>query len=368
MLKAKEVPLINNRYHQIVDKVQRILFVQSKDINWEANVWYLEGFQFGVTRYDPTRPVKRILFLDISDKDNREYLKMYVKYQLGVSGLSVQNIWGRVYITKAFLRFLDREELKAEKLTAAEIDRYMRLLQEEDVEIITFNDKVAEIHCFFRFLTARGYYGKILFYPEYYMKREPVSHHYRPVPQNTVTEILKNLKRLPEDMRLMYLHLWCLGLRINEVCSIKREGYYVKEGGVWLRIYQHKMKVEKVIPIPMTLYRGVMVYVERKGIASDFYVFPNSKGGPYSSTHYWHDMVDWCNELGIRCGDHIFQTHDYRHSVATALYEQGARKRLRGKKWRLLKDYRNKADRIFSETMGEYSIYCFMNNMIRFIF
>ena len=36
--KAKEVPLINNRYHQIVDKVQRILFVQSKEIDWEANV------------------------------------------------------------------------------------------------------------------------------------------------------------------------------------------------------------------------------------------------------------------------------------------------------------------------------------------
>lgn len=71
--KAKEVPLINNRYHQIVDKVQRILSVQSKDINWEANVWYLERFQFDATRYDPTRPVKRISFLDISDKDNREY-------------------------------------------------------------------------------------------------------------------------------------------------------------------------------------------------------------------------------------------------------------------------------------------------------
>ena len=55
-------------------------------------------------------------------------------------------------------------------------------------------------------------------------------------------------------MRLMYLHLWCLGLRINEVCSIKREGYYLKEGVAWLRIYQHKMKMEKVIPIPMLLY------------------------------------------------------------------------------------------------------------------
>ena len=133
--KAKEVPLINNRYHQIVDKVQRILFVQSKDINWEANVWYLERFQFDATRYDPTRPVKRISFLDISDKDNCEYLKMYVKYQLGVTGLSVQNIRGRVYITKAFLRFLDKEELKVEKLTAAEIDRYMRVLYEAGTSI-----------------------------------------------------------------------------------------------------------------------------------------------------------------------------------------------------------------------------------------
>ena len=322
--KAKAEPLVKNRYHQIVDKVQRILFIEAKDINWEANVWYLERFQFDVTRYNPTRPVKRISFLDIADKENREYLKKYVKYQLGVTGASVQNIWARTYITKAFLRFLDQEKLAVDKLTAAEIDLYMRKLQEEDVEMITFNDKVTEIHCFLRFLTARGYYSKVPFYPEYYIKRATVPHHYRSVPQNTVTEIFKNLKGLPEDMRLMYLHLWCLGLRINEVCSIKREGYYLKEGVAWLRIYQHKMKMEKVIPIPMLLYRSMMVYIERRKIGLDSYVFQNSKGGPYLSTHYWHEMVDWCNELGIKCGDHVFQTHDYRHSVATALYEHGA--------------------------------------------
>lgn len=48
-----------------------------------------------------------------------------------------------------------------------------------------------------------------------------------------------------------------------------------------------------------------------------------ANGGPYSTTHYWHQMVKCCNNLGIRCGDHVFQTHDYRHSVATALYEHG---------------------------------------------
>ncbi len=238
----------------------------------------MDRFQFDETRYDPTRPVRRISFLDIADRKNREYLKRYIKYQLGVTGISVQNIWARTYITKAFLRFLDQEKLAVDQLIAAEIDLYMRKLQEE-----------------------------------YYIKRAPLQHPYRSVPQNTVREILQNLKRLPEDMRLMYLHLWCLGLRINEVCSIKREGYYLKEGVAWLRIYQHKLKMEKVIPIPMMLYRSMMVYMERKEIGLDAYVFQNSKGGPFFSTHYWHEMVDWCNELGIKCGDHVFQTHDYRH-------------------------------------------------------
>ena len=35
---------------------------------------------------------------------------------------------------------------------------------------------------------------------------------------------------------------------------------------------------------------------------------------------WWHGA----KKQGIKCGDHVFQTHDYRHSVATALYERGA--------------------------------------------
>jgi hypothetical protein len=150
------------------------VFVWISDF-WKANAWYLVRFQFDETRYDLTRPVRRISFLDIADRKNREYLKIYIKYQLGVTGISVQNIWARTYITKAFLRFLDQEKLAVDQLTAAEIDLYMRKLREENVEIATFNDKVAEIHNFFRFLTVRGYYSKVPFYPEYYIKRDHCS-------------------------------------------------------------------------------------------------------------------------------------------------------------------------------------------------
>ena len=43
------------------------------------------------------------------------------------------------------------------------------------------------------------------------------------------------------------------------------------------------MKMEKVIPIPMLLYRSMMVYIERRKIGLDSYVFQNSKGGPHLS-------------------------------------------------------------------------------------
>lgn len=92
---------------------------------------------------------------------------MYVKYQLGVTSASVQNIWAGVYLTKAFLRFLDGKKLAVDSLSASDIDLYMRRLQEEDIEISTYNDKVAGIHSFLRFLTARGVYKNIPLYPEF---------------------------------------------------------------------------------------------------------------------------------------------------------------------------------------------------------
>ena len=105
---------------------------------------------------------------------------------------------------------------------------------------------------------------------------------------------------------------------------IRKNGYYTREDTAWLRIYQSKLRMEKVIPIPVVLYKLMMFYIKKKGIEGNRYVFQNKQGGPYSANGYWHQMVDFCNAHQIRCKDHIFQTHDYRHSIATMLYKYGA--------------------------------------------
>lgn len=312
------------RIHQIVEKAEKILFLISKEIDWQANTWYFERFSFDITRYDPARPVTRISFFDIKDKENRKVLKEYMKYLIGITSLTITTIVALFYYIKIFLVYLDNRGISVLKVCALDIDTFLKLI-DDGQKTGTYNAKVKAIYAFFRFLVARGYCKKIPFYREYYLKKEPYQHHYRAVPQNTVNQILKVLHLFPEELRLMYLHLWCLGLRIGEVCTIKRKGYFLRDGIAWLKIYQHKLKMEKVIPIPTMLYKAMQVYLENNEIKSDGYAFPNHrKNGPYTVGSFWHEMVELCEKYDIRCGDHVFQAHDYRHSVATMLYEHGA--------------------------------------------
>ena len=70
---------------------------------------------------------------DYVNRTNRGYLKLYVKYQLGVTSASVQNIWVKVYLINAFLRYLDGEKLTADSVSAVDIDLYMRGLHEKTI-------------------------------------------------------------------------------------------------------------------------------------------------------------------------------------------------------------------------------------------
>ena len=71
---------------------------------------------------------------------------------------------------------------------------------------------------------------------------------------------MSKLAEFPEHLRLMFLHLWCTGIRGSEVCTLTGDGYEEKDGDYWLKVYQVKMKTYKRIPIPEALYKLVQVY------------------------------------------------------------------------------------------------------------
>ncbi len=320
-LKALEVDK-DDIYIQIVDNIMKFLFLRAKKTNWEANVWYMERFNLQSDRMNPSNPVVRIRFMQVHDKENRRYFQLFLQYMIGVTSLSINNIRSQYYNVSEFLEYCDTQVLSVLSVTAKDMDDYLKYADRE-IQPDTYNNKVADIHKFFTFLMVKGFIEKVPYKMEYYLKNTVPTHHDRTLPEDVISKMLANLHLFPEHLRLMYLHLWCMGLRVNEVCTIKGDAYYEMNGDTWIRLYQNKMKAEKTIPIPATLYELMKGYIAKMGIEPDAYVFQNKNGGAFKVGTFVKQMKEKCTELGISCGDYVFRSHDYRHTISTKMYGKG---------------------------------------------
>lgn len=308
-------------YMQLVDNIRKYLFLDAKEINWHANVWYLERFRLEEGRVNPAREVKSFAFGQIKNVANRENLKKYMKYLIGISNkLSIQTIRCKYYDVCDFLEFLDDESISIAEITQETLETYTKLLEEKELQAISFNRKISAVAGFYGYLSSRYEYNARIEF-RYFYKKALASHNDRSVSLANQMEILGKLGEFPVDLRMMFLNLLCAGLRISEVCTLKGNAYQYDGTDTWLRVYQPKMRTEKSIPIPAILYEVMTAYINEHHIAGDEYVFRSCKGGAYNATTFSKKFKQWMIVVGIT--DYDFRAHDFRHTLATALYEAG---------------------------------------------
>ncbi len=300
------------------------LFIQAEEINWDANVWYMERFQIQPERLNESNEVKTISFVDVTNRANRELLKKYIRYGLGITNIAVSTIRTENTHIRKFLAELNQSDNENVcMITAEQMDAYFHRQRQRDVKPETYNDIVMAIQHFFNFLLARQHIERIPFDAELHLKKSVLQHHNRSVSPEVYEEILAKLHTFPEVTRLMYLHLWGIGLRISEVCTLKGDAYYVQGEDAWIQVYQIKMKTYKRIPIPDALYKLMKVYIKRHNIKADDYVFQNTKGGAYRTATFRYNMLKYCEMNNIQDGEYLFKSHDYRHTIATCFYDTG---------------------------------------------
>ena len=156
----------------------------------------------------------------------------------------------------------------------------------------------------------------------YYYKETYKEHHDRSVPWDTVVDILRLLKRIPYNERLLFLNICCTGCRKSEACVIKGYAYRLdSKGTAWARVYQCKLKAEKEMPIPKVLYDLMTEYISENGIGSEEWVFKNSRGGAYQADTFSKHMKKYILDAGI--DEYSFKAHDFRHLIATLLDNDG---------------------------------------------
>ncbi len=229
----------------------------------------------------------------------------------------------QVYI-RGFLEDLNQSETENVcMVTSQQMDEYFRAEQLREVKEETYNKKVMCILHFFNYLKVKGHIERIPFDPDYYIKKTFQQHHDRSVEQEVMDEIMANLYKFSEDTRLMFLHLWGIGLRLSEVCTLKGNAYYMQGHDAWIQVYQIKMRTYKRIPIPMALYKLMKVYIAKYNRKADEYIFQNQKGGAYHKGTFKNKMIKACKECNVQNGEYIFRSHDYRHTIATAFYDTG---------------------------------------------
>ncbi len=304
----------------ILDTCRKILFLQADKINWDADVWYLERLFLQPERMDPSSPVASLSFTEVAHDGNRRILKQYMKYGIGLTELTMRYLQGEMMELRNFLNEVGKDICT---VSGEELERYFQRLQGQHIKAETFNRKVMAVQHLYHFLQARGYVEKPPFYAEYYLKKTLPQHHDRCVEEEAAEEILQKLHGFPENLRLMYLHLWGIGLRLSEVCTLKGNAYYIQGRDTWIQVYQTKMKNYKRIPIPEALYQLMQVYIRRHQITADSYLFPNSRGGPFRSATFRKQMTEWCRKFQIQDEEYLFRSHDYRHGVATYFYNNG---------------------------------------------
>lgn len=310
---------------QVLYRVRKQLFLSAKVTDFSSYVWFLERFTLEETRVNPTRTIDAFYFDNVENPFHREIFQNYMKYLLVLSPkYSLRKILMKYYMVKDFLRFLDERNILLSALTESTIKEFISYRADLELQPETFNTTLIDLSSFLHCVALRENLQIPDFSFDYYLKKTFTLHHDRSVPEDEVDAILTILYKFPESLGLMFLTLYSTGLRINEVCSLKRDALFMDNGTCFLKTYQYKMRTEKVIPIPEDLYFLLTRYLKRTD-SSLVYIFPSIKNAnkPFQAATFSKQMKTWLKKY--RLTDHIdFRSHDYRHTIATDLYDSGA--------------------------------------------
>lgn len=313
----------NKNAYQVLFRIRRFLFLSEEKPDFGSTLWFLERFNLS-DRLNPARPIITYSFADVASSD-RPYFQHFMKYLIVLSPkYSVRYINRKYYAAKDFICFLESRHSCLSELSYSDIECYIDKLDSQDLDPFTFNSDLAMLSFFLTVMSVRENLLIPSFPFEYFYKKAFKTHLDRSVPESDIDKILSVLYDFPETLGLMFLVLYSTGLRINEVCTLKKDAFLQNKGTYWIKIFQYKLMSDKEIPIPDELARLLLRHIKADTSYSE-YVFPSCKykDKPYGAGTFTKQMKAQLL-LYEQTKDIRFRSHDYRHTIATDLHESGS--------------------------------------------
>lgn len=288
-------------------------------VGLDKDIWVLnETFTIAEDRFNKSSTKDFTFdFTSIEDEANREIVKDFAKYCVNLTNISLGTINSRVGLIRTFEKWLKKSLLET---TREDILNYYNYLVETEHK--SLNSRITPLKAFFEWLSINE---KIKECPVYMSDFVKTSKNFNTVDDYIVHQIFNVLDKIPEYFRFMFLISFSTGMRISEICLLKKDCLYKDKLGYFVKFFSQKMQKEVTNPISQTLYSLLDDYIKNLEDKSD-YLF-NAKrleNYPCNTEYFSTTFNKYMKEFNIKNVDgtpYRFCNHAFRHTIATKMVE-----------------------------------------------
>lgn len=299
---------------------------------WEKDVWDRRKLNLPSDKVNPTSYEYIISFKAIKNTYFQDIIKRYCKLKLNTASFShVSDIAGKL---KEFFNFIDTHHshmLRINQLTREEIEHYLSELNQMGLSPSTLMGRISTLDVFFTTIQRFNWEdvpSKFLIYQEDYPKVPKASPRF--IDEYVLEQLNCHLDKLPSYIATMVMIIQECGMRISELCTLKKGCLMEdKEGDYFLMYYQWKMKKEHIIPISREVASLIKnqekLITEKMGIECE-YLFPRKDGSPLKQETFRRDLNELAYQEKIvdKEGNIFrFHAHAFRHTVGTRMINNG---------------------------------------------
>lgn len=318
LLLRKQMGESNVNATKFIAFCRKTLFLEAKEINWEANVWYVEKLNISPERYSLSSTIDSFSFLDIRREDNRKMLQEYLKYLFVVTNLNLGTIRIKQTYIKEFLKYLEKPEKAITTIDDNSVKEYFEKLSIQRISPQSYNNKIQAVTIFLQYLQMKDYINHFAIPVFFYKKKSyPKNHEVRDLDKK-LDLLMLHLSEFPEQLRIMSLILLYTGINKGKMFLLRNADFYYENEDSWMKV----PGTNRSVPIPDILHLLVLGYSEKNHIDIERLLFLN-RDKKYTARCFEEAITKQCLKFGLLDGEYVFKGNGYQKELCKALYQNG---------------------------------------------
>ena len=295
------------------------LFVENKEIDWTANVWYVDRLNIEPSRQSQGNNIKSFNFLDVTNVENRVSLQKYIKYLLTLTSLNIGTIKIFYCHAKAFLKYLEERAWVISNINQETVNQYFSTFRLEKISSQSYNNKIKAVTDFLVYLQHVQIVNSFPIRVNLFEKKVYPVVKRCPNLDEQLEFFSEYVYDFPKPLCVMSCILLYTGIDKGKLFQLKDSHFYVANEESWLQIPE----TNRSIPIPEGLHLMVLKFATMQHIPIDSYLFHDSKGERYTYRSFRNAIMRQCSLRGILDNEYVFRGNGYQIEFCKWLYKAG---------------------------------------------